>query len=96
MRVFEKGLNAPTGFVMPLQRQMWQAKKLWTTGAWPVRPEKMFLLPGDSPLGLRLPLDSLPYLTKAQTPVFTEVDPTAPHDDLPRFQSSIPGHAEAT
>ncbi len=96
MRVFENGLGAPTGFIMPLQRQWWQAKKRWVSGPWPVRPEAMFLLPGDSPLGLRLPLDSLPYLAPSQKTFFAEADPTAPHDELPTFtQRSLAGHPEA-
>lgn len=97
MRVFEKGLGAPTGFIMPLQRQWWQARKRWVSGPWPVRPESMFLLPGDSPLGLRLPLDSLPYLEPSQKPFFAEGDPTAPHDPLPTVaQRCLPGHPEAS
>lgn len=59
-RIFERGINEPTGFVMPLQSQWWQGKSTWRSGPWPVRSEKMFLLPGDSPVGLRLPLDALP------------------------------------
>jgi uncharacterized protein (DUF2126 family)/transglutaminase-like putative cysteine protease len=95
-RVFENGVNSPIGIVMPLQRQWWQGHRKWTTGPWPVRPEKMFLLPGDSPLGLRLPLDSLPYLTTAQRPFFAEADPTERRAALPRFrQASIPGHPDA-
>lgn len=97
MRVFENGLGEPTGYLMPLQRQWWQAGKRWTTGPWPVRPDEMFLLPGDSPLGLRLPLDSLPYLAPAERPHFVEADPMEPHGPLPTVaQRSIPGHPEAT
>jgi len=59
-RIFERGINEPSGFVMPLESQWWQSQHKWRSGPWPVRPEKMFLLPGDSPVGLRLPLDSLP------------------------------------
>ena len=96
MRVFENGLGEPTGFLMPLQRQLWQAGKRWTTGPWPVRSEEMFLLPGDSPLGLRLPLDSLPYLSPEEKPHFSEADPTVPHGPLPTApQRSVPGHLEA-
>lgn len=93
-RVFEEGLTRPTGFVMPLQRQWWQAKKVWATGPWPVRPEKMFLLPGDSPVGLRLPMDSLPHLAPADRSPFVEADPTVRRESLP--QRSIAGHREAT
>ena len=96
IRIFENGVNAPIGVVMPLQRQWWQGRRVWATGPWPVRADRMFLLPGDSPLGLRLPLDSLPYLPAAQQPFFAEADPTVRRGDLPKFhQASIAGHPDA-
>ncbi len=82
-RVFERGLNQPVGFVMPLQRQWWQAKGRWVSGAWPVRGNRLFLLPGDSPIGLRLPLDTLPYLPPSQIPSINPADPVAPRPALP-------------
>jgi uncharacterized protein (DUF2126 family) len=60
-RVFSRGINKPVGVVLPIQRQWWQSRLKWRSGPWPVRPEKLFLLPGDSAIGLRLPLDTLPY-----------------------------------
>ncbi|MBI1344836.1 IMP dehydrogenase [bacterium] len=63
-RLIEQGLGNPTGCVIPIRRQWWQAQPRWVSGPWPVRREKMFLLPGDSPMGFRLPLDSLPATTK--------------------------------
>lgn len=83
MRVFERGLTKPVGYVLPLQRQWWQAMPRWVSGPWPVRRENMFLLPGDSSMGLRLPLDSLPYLSPSQRPPFCEVDPLAERPPLP-------------
>ncbi|QDV52224.1 transglutaminase family protein [Gimesia fumaroli] len=62
-RVFEQGLDAPVGSLLPLMHQWWNAKPRWKTGHWPVRSENLFLIPGDSPMGLRLPLDSLPAPT---------------------------------
>jgi transglutaminase-like putative cysteine protease len=56
VRVFQRGVGAPVGFVVPLRRQWWQAQPRWLSGPWPVRAEKLFLLPGDSPIGLRLPI----------------------------------------
>ncbi|MCA9036547.1 MAG: transglutaminase family protein, partial [Planctomycetaceae bacterium] len=84
--VFERGLNAPVGFVMPLKRQWWQSQhRPWISGPWPVRSGRMFLLPGDSPLGLRLPLDSLPYVPDSRLPPFQPRDPTIQRPPLPRF-----------
>ncbi len=82
-KIFERGINQPSGLVMPLQRQWWQGRARWLSGPWPTRSEKMFLLPGDSPIGLRLPLESLPWIPPANLPEFLPVDPLAPQSALP-------------
>ena len=84
--VFERGVAEPVGFVLPLKRPWWQSKhRPWVSGPWPKRPEKMFLLPGDSPIGLRLPLDSLPWLPKSEMPVLDPIDPLFERGPLPTF-----------
>ena len=83
VRTFTQGLNQPVGFVMPLRRAWWQAHPGWIGGRWPVRGEKVFVIPGDSPIGLRLPLDSLP-VASAPSPVDSlPYDPFAPRTPLP-------------
>jgi uncharacterized protein (DUF2126 family)/transglutaminase-like putative cysteine protease len=83
-RVIEQGLSKPVGCVLPIKRQWWQAKSRWMSGPWPVRREHMFLLPGDSPIGLRLPLDSLPYeAPSGGLPGIVELDPLAERPPLP-------------
>jgi uncharacterized protein (DUF2126 family)/transglutaminase-like putative cysteine protease len=83
-RVFEQGLGHPVGVVMPLRRQWWQSQPRWVSGPWPVRRDQMYLLPGDSPLGLRLPIDSLPYVAPG-TPgaQLYEMDPLEERPPLP-------------
>ncbi|MGV3486896.1 MAG: DUF2126 domain-containing protein [Planctomycetaceae bacterium] len=89
MRVFRGGLSHPVGYVLPIQRQWWQAQSTparmgWITGRWPVRADKIYLLPGDSPIGLRLPLDSLPHEGASMAALYTApLDPTAPRGNLP-------------
>ena len=34
----------------------------WITGPWFFRDERLYLMPGDSPMGYRLPLDLLPWV----------------------------------
>jgi uncharacterized protein (DUF2126 family) len=51
-----------------------------------LRDERMYLVPGDSPMGLRLPLDSLPWASKTDTPYLIEQDPMAPRGALPAAQ----------
>jgi uncharacterized protein (DUF2126 family) len=48
----------------------------WQTGPWFLRDERMYLIPGDSPMGYRLPLDSLPWV-QGRLP-YVEQDPFAP------------------
>jgi len=48
----------PAGFVLPLQWDVNASR--WRSGYWPFRRERLYLTPGSSPLGLRLPLQALP------------------------------------
>ncbi len=81
--VFSRGLERPVGFALPIQR--WNAKDRprWITGPWPMRRGRMFLVPGDSPLGFRLPLESLPWIKPADYPWQIPQDPFAPRAPLP-------------
>lgn len=56
-RVLTRGLREVVGWVLPLVRE--RDGDGWRTQAWSFRRGQLFLLPGDSPIGLRLPLDSL-------------------------------------
>ncbi len=94
-RVVEQGYGQAAGYVLPLRRAWWQAHASWTSGSWPFRTGTMFLLPGDSPLGLRLPLDSLPWAPPTAGPELYVVDPTSPRQRLSphpgrRAQPEIP------
>jgi uncharacterized protein (DUF2126 family) len=73
-------LSTVTGYVLPLARG--EAAQ-WISGQWFLRDERLYLLPGDSPMGYRLPLDSLPWASKADYPWQFEQDPFAPSAPLP-------------
>jgi len=84
-RIFERGLDEVTGFVLPLRRASGTLGPIWTSGPWSFRAERMYLLPGDSPMGLRLPLDSLPWALpgeRAEAAGYPS-DPSAPKPPLP-------------
>jgi len=81
-RLFETGLDAVVGYALPLQRHGRGAARRWTSGPWFMRSEAMYLLPGDSPMGLRLPLDSLPWVKPSDYPFVETVDPFAPREAL--------------
>jgi uncharacterized protein (DUF2126 family)/transglutaminase-like putative cysteine protease len=56
-RILDRGAGAPAGYVLPLARA--ETGRGWATERWTFRREHLFLIPGDSPIGLRLPLASL-------------------------------------
>ena len=86
-RVFDQGLGSPAGCVLPLRRRWWTADAPWETGAWPVRADEFFLIPGDSPIGLRLPLESLPWKAKTDYPTETFVrDPMERRSNLAEYE----------
>ena len=74
MRVFDQGLNTPKGYVLPIQRSNAGMPGRWRSERWKLRRGNIFLTPGDSPLGLRLPLSSLPWVLPKDT-VEHEHDP---------------------
>ncbi len=62
IRQLSQGLDQVVGQVLPLRRHPWNS--CWQTSPWPLRRERLYLLAGDSPLGFRLPLNSLPWMTQ--------------------------------
>jgi uncharacterized protein (DUF2126 family) len=84
-RVFAQGLDEPIGYVLPLKPEAAPglAGPRWVTGPWFFRDERMYLIPGDSPMGYRLPLDSLPWVAKKDYPYQIDHDPFAQRDALP-------------
>jgi len=88
-RVFTQKLDSPIGYVLPVAVAAYSEVDgaSWKTGAWFLRDERMYLMPGDSPMGLRLPLDSLPWVSEADFPYMIEQDPSTLRDGLPAYQT---------
>lgn len=82
-RVFGRGLGKATGFVLPVQRWNSRAGKGWMSEKWKLRRKHLFLVPGDSPLGLRLPLNSLPWIPPLAYPQVVPDDPFLEREALP-------------
>ncbi|MGA2877757.1 MAG: transglutaminase family protein [Bryobacteraceae bacterium] len=83
-RVFEQGLGETVGFVLPLRRIPTKSgTPRWTSQPWFLRSPQVFLVPGDSPMGYRLPLSSLPW-TKPEDALWDfDPDPFATREELP-------------
>lgn len=82
-RVFDRGLTEPAGFALPVQK--WQARSTsgWRSEKWKLRRKYLFLVPGDSPVGYRLPLNSLPYVAPVEYPYTYPADPNDDRGPLP-------------
>ena len=95
-RVFDRGLESPTGFVLPIQAWQSQAKSgvRWVSERWSTRRKKLFLTPGDSALGYRLPLGALPHLTTSQFPFFAPADPVREYEPLPEPEEIDEAHRQ--
>jgi uncharacterized protein (DUF2126 family) len=94
-RVFGQGLGAVVGYALPLQPEMPEhprARTRWRSGPWFLRSERMYLMPGDSPMGYRLPLDSLPWAAATDLPFVPDLDPMEARPALPsrRTQMRMP------
>lgn len=91
-RVLNQGLGTIAGWVLPLVRQ----GQAWFSDTWSFRRGKLFLVAGDSPVGLRLPLDSLsgvPYPVQWTEEPYEPMDPRRKEeddDDAPQMSLPMP------
>ena len=67
-RLFTVGLDKVVGHGLPIAKP----SKVWKTNPWHFRGDHCFLVPGDSPIGLRLPLDSQPWVPRDKQEPLTE------------------------
>ncbi len=78
------GLSKVVGYVLPLRRPLARAEgDGWLSEAWRFRRERLYLVPGDSPLGLRLPLGALPEVDPKDYPYIMPLDPYEDRGPLP-------------
>ena len=93
-RKLRQGLGSVVGFVLPIKPG--RSHGLWISSEWPLRQDRLYLLPGDSPMGLRLPLASLPWvLPEDFEPVFDR-DPFESRKPLEETLPSKEGSENST
>jgi uncharacterized protein (DUF2126 family)/transglutaminase-like putative cysteine protease len=95
-RVFSQKLDTEVGYLLPIRALETATADgtQWATGPWFLRDERLYLMPGDSPMGLRLPLDSLPWVSEADFPHLNERDPAAPRPGLPARDALVSSPAQ--
>jgi uncharacterized protein (DUF2126 family) len=83
-QLFEKAAQEPIGFVLPLRRIPTRSgTPRWTSQPWFPAVERMFLTPGDSPMGYRLPLEAVPWTKPEDVTYSFDIDPFRRRDKLP-------------
>ncbi|MGD0297635.1 MAG: transglutaminase family protein [Bryobacteraceae bacterium] len=83
-RLFEQGLQKAVGYVLPLRRIPTRSgSPRWTSQPWFLASKQMFLIPGDSPVGYRLPFESLPWTKPEDVAYSYEPDPFERRSSLP-------------
>ncbi len=86
-KLLEKGLNNPAGFVLPIK---WDERTdNWISCFWEFRRNNCFLIPGNSPMGLRLPLKALPAISKKKKEKVIERSPFEELQPLNEYATSV-------
>jgi uncharacterized protein (DUF2126 family) len=89
-RLLVRGLGTVTGYALPLRwAYLADGGQGWTSTRWTFRRERMVLTPGSSPMGYRLPLESLPWLPAEEREVHFEADPFAERATLPDYGAQM-------
>src|SRR5580704_16252847 len=83
-RLFEQELGKVIGYVLPLRRIPTRSGVArWTSQPWFLASKQMFLIPGDSPVGYRLPFESLPWSKPEDVTYTYDPDPFEKRQSLP-------------
>ncbi len=86
--LLDQGLGTPTAFVLPIH---WHPlHNRWVSCSWELRRHHLFLVPGNSPAGLRLPLDSIPWTPPVERAFTPEPSPLEPLSPFPSPSSHLP------
>ena len=78
-------IGSPAGYVLPLRaaaRAKAASPTTWLASHWPLRRGQLFLTEGDSPVGYRLPLASLPTVKPEDEEPVIPTDPFERRDAL--------------
>jgi len=87
VQLLDRGLATPSGYVLPLRWD--EGTGGWRSARWELRRGHLFLIPGNSPLGLRLPLDALPVVAEEDRELPVEPSLFEPHPALKDIHGEV-------
>ncbi len=85
--LLNNGMGTPAGYVIPIEWNHWNNR--WLTCKWEFRNDRLVLMPGNSPLGHRLPLKSLPHTSTSKLQRSVERSPFEPLPPLDKHHEIV-------
>ncbi len=79
----------PVGYILPIRRRQASGKLYWSSQLWFPRSERFLLSPGDSPIGYRIPIESMPWVAPDELTYEREAAPSAAQ---PKTRVKLPSH----
>jgi uncharacterized protein (DUF2126 family) len=73
----------PAGYILPIRRRQPGGSLSWSSQLWFPRPERLLLTLGDSPIGYRIPTESMPWVAPDEIEYEFEAVPYAGRVKLP-------------
>jgi uncharacterized protein (DUF2126 family)/transglutaminase-like putative cysteine protease len=71
------------GYILPIRRRQPEGQLCWSSQLWFPRLERLLLSPGDSPIGYRIPTESMPWVAPDELEYEREAAPFADRIKLP-------------
>ncbi len=77
----------PAGYILPIRRRQPHGRLRWSSQLWFTRPERLTLFAGESPVGYRIPAESIPWVAPDELEYEFE---SAPFEDRVKLPA-LPG-----
>jgi len=81
----------PAGYILPLRRRQPEGKLSWSSQLWFPKPERLVLTAGDSPIGFRIPTETMPWVAPDELEYEHEAAPFEDWEKLPGRPTRLPG-----
>jgi uncharacterized protein (DUF2126 family) len=80
----------PLGYILPIRRRQASGELFWSSQLWFPRAERFLLSPGDSPIGYRIPTESMPWVAPDELEYEREAAPSTPFGAPPTTRIKLP------